>query len=141
MRESFRIGFRWASGLKSTHRNMESALQHPEVVTEYLRKECSLGRMLGPFPESRGLPHLHISKFGVISKGQNTGKFRLITDLSHQTGYSINDGIDPHLCSLTYTSVEVAVEASRWGQCALLEKGGLSLSTDTCSPTGQDTPG
>ncbi len=123
LREGFRIGFKREVRLKSTNRNMESALQHPEVVTEYIEKECALGRMLGPFPTTEGLPLLHISRFGVIPKGHNTGKFRLITDLSHPAGNSINDGVDPHLCSLTYTSVEeVAAEASRSGQGALLAK-------------------
>ena len=51
---------------------MESALQHPEVVTEYLQKECALGQMLGPFPTSAELPQLHVSCFGVIPKGHNT---------------------------------------------------------------------
>ena len=50
---------------------MESALQHPEVVTEYLQKECTLGQMLGLFPTSVELPQLHVSCFGVISKGHN----------------------------------------------------------------------
>ncbi len=123
LREGFRIGFKREVRLKSTNRNMELALQHPEVVTEYIEKDCALGRMLGLFPTTKGLPLLHISRFGVIPKGHNTGKFRLITDLSHPAGNSINDGLDPHLCSLTYTSVEeVAAEASRSGQGALLVK-------------------
>lgn len=42
----------------------------------------------------------------MIPKGRNTGKWRLITILSYPPGYSVNDGIDPTLCSLTYTTVE-----------------------------------
>ena len=100
---------------------MESAKQHPEVVSEYLHKECSLGRMLGPFPETSQLPPLHISRFGVIPKGHNTRRFRLITDLSFPPGSSVNDGIDPDFCSLAYTTVdEVAAQAASLGRGTLL---------------------
>jgi len=79
--------------------------------------------MLGPFPTTAHLPQLHISCFGVIPKGHNTGKFRLITDLFHPTGQSVNNDIDPDLCSLTYTKVEqVAATTAQRGQGALLAK-------------------
>jgi hypothetical protein len=77
---------------------------HPEVIQAYLDKECAAGRMHGPFssPALGGLPPLQVNRFGVITKGHNTGKWRLITDLSYPPGLSVNDGIDPELCSLTY---------------------------------------
>ena len=119
----FRVGFQYNSPLKPAQANMESANQHPEVISEYLHKECSLGRMLGPFPEPLQLPRLHVNRFGVIPKGHNTGKFRLITDLSFPPGQSVNDGIDPSLCSLVYTTVdEVAAQAAALGRGALLAK-------------------
>ncbi len=42
----FRIGFRHGAPLHSATRNMPSAIAHPEVVTTYLEKEQSLGRLL-----------------------------------------------------------------------------------------------
>ncbi len=99
LKDGFRVGYSRNYPLKSTNHNMESATQHPEVVEEYLHKECALNRMLGPFPCTDHLPRLHISRFGVIPKGHNTGKFRLITDLSSPAGQSVNDGIDSELCS------------------------------------------
>ena len=123
LQSGFRIGFRYDSPLRSATSNMLSAADHPEVVTNYLQKEVSLGRMLGPFHDTSGLPQLHINRFGVIPKGHNTGKWRLITDLSHPQDFSVNDGIDPALCSLTYTSVdEIAETAAHLGPCALLAK-------------------
>ena len=93
------------------------------MVSEYLRKEQAQGRMLGPFADTTSLPLLHFNRFGVIPKGHNTGKWRLITDLSFPEGASVNDGIDPSLCSLTYSSVEeVADEVARLGAGALLAK-------------------
>ncbi len=107
LQHGFRIGFRHGAPLQSATKNMESARLHPQVMTDYLQKECSLGRMLGPFFEAEPLPRLHFNRFGVIPKGTNTGKFRLITDLSFPTARSVNDGITPDLCTLAYTTVDV----------------------------------
>ena len=51
-------------GYQSPHRdtrapNLPSAAVHPEAVTDYLRKECSAGRMAGPFPR-RPSPHFTV---------------------------------------------------------------------------------
>lgn len=105
--------------------NMESARQHPDIVSIYLAKEQSLGCMLGPFSKemSSHLPALHINRFGVIPKGHNMGKWRLITDLSYPHGQSVNDGIDPSLCSLVYSTVDdVADVVVKLGRDALLSK-------------------
>ena len=71
--------------------------------------------MLDSFVDRSGFKSIHISRFGVIPKGHNTGKWRLITDLSYPPGYSVNDGIDPNICSLRYTTVEDVASA-----CAVL---------------------
>ena len=69
------------------------------------------------------MPPLHINRFGVIPKVHNTGRWRLITDLSHPPSQSVNDGIDPTLCSLTYSSVEqVAAVAAGYPAGARLAK-------------------
>ena len=60
---------------------------------------------------------------GVIPKGHNTGKWRLITDLSYPEHHSVNDGIDPNLCSLRYMSVDTVADiVIRLGRGALLAK-------------------
>ena len=78
--------------------------------------------MIGPLP--RRLEDLcHVSRIGVIPKGHTPGRWRLITDLSFPEAASVNDGISPSLCSITYTTVEkVAVAALSLGQGALLAK-------------------
>ena len=123
--EGFRIGFSSTAPLHSAPRNMLSDRQHPEVVRAYLTNECALGRMLGPFPPALipQLPPLQVNRFGVKPKGHNSGKWRLITDLSYPPGLSVNDGIDSNLCSLTYSSVEqVAAVAASFLPGALLAK-------------------
>ena len=63
------------------------------------------------------------SRFGVIPKGHNTGRWRLITDLSYPPGESVNDGKEAELCSLVYTSIDqVARVAAGYEQGALLAK-------------------
>ena len=79
--------------------------------------------MLGPFPPSDGLPPLYINRFGVIPRGHNTGKWRLITDLSFPPRASVNEGIDPELCCLSYVSVdEIANIVMHLGIGALMAK-------------------
>ena len=105
----FRIGFTNApSALKAARFNSEGAQEHPEVVSDYLLAEISLGRIAGPFPP-QAVPQVHISRFGVIPKGQ-TGKWRLIVDLSHPKGHSVNDGISKPLCSLKYITIDDAIK-------------------------------
>ena len=125
IKEGFRIGFNQSAPLQSATANMPSALEHPQVVRKYLKEELGRGRLLGPFgaEELRSLPPLHINRFGVIPKGHNSGKWRLITDLSFPPGRSVNDGIAPELCSLTYASVEnVAEVAAGYRRGALMAK-------------------
>ena len=122
IRLGFRIGFVRGHSLKSASANMFSSVQHPDIIQEYISKELDLGRMLGPLDPTCNTT-VHINRFGVVPKGHNTGKWRLITDLSYPPGHSVNDGIDPELCSLHYTSVDdVATVAVELGQGALMTK-------------------
>ncbi len=141
LRQGFRIGFQPGSPLRSASANMKSAYDHPSIVTAYLQKECSLGRMLGPFTHMETLPPLHINRIGVIPKGLNTGKWRLITDLSFPYDRSVNDGIDPLLCSLAYTTVdEVANLAAQLGTGALLAKVDIEAAYRLVPVHPQDRP-
>ena len=67
------MGFQRGSPLKSAARNLESASLHPEAVNEFIVKELSLGRLLGPFQEDTELLQLHINRIGVVPKGHNAG--------------------------------------------------------------------
>ena len=108
MKEGFRIGFDYAKyRCSSAKKNMVSACKNPTVVTEYLKKELELGRVIGPL--AKGSVNLHVNRFGVIPKPHQPGKWRLIVDMSHPESHSVNDGIEKPLCSLTYASVDEAV--------------------------------
>ena len=71
------------------------------MVRDYLRCERDAGRVLGPIT---GVVKagVHVNRFEVIPKPYQPGKWRLIVDLSHPKGASINDGVDPNLCSVSY---------------------------------------
>ena len=119
--EGFHIGFDRRQPLQSARKNMPSAVQHHTVVSEYVANEKALGHFHGPMPKPQ--PNIHINRFGVIPKGHTLGKWRLITDLSFPPERSVNDGIDPALCSLSYVSVDtVAAAAAAFGPGALMAK-------------------
>jgi len=93
--QGFHIGFtKLPESLKSAQKNLEGKQQCSQVVNEYLSEELATGQVVGPFP-LRAVLQVHISQFGVISKGQ-TGKWRLIVDLSHPRGHSVT----PNHCVL-----------------------------------------
>ena len=104
----FRIGFNRQTTLGQVSQNMPSASQNPEVVTAYLQRELHEKRVIGPLPLSMGHGIIHTSRFGVIPKRHQPGKWRLILDLSFPQGASVNAGIDRELSSLQYVTVDHA---------------------------------
>ena len=111
IRCGFRIGFGYRSRAgPEVSKNMRSASEHPEPIDAYVRSELSTGRMIKVPADSLGL---RISRFGVIPKPHQPGKWRLITDLSSPKGRSVNDGVDPMLCSVSYASVDDALRCIR----------------------------
>ena len=101
---------------------MPSPAAHPDVISKYVGDEVSGGRIFGPFLKG-AIPNLQINRIGVVPKGHTPGKWRMITDLSFPDGASVNDGIDPQLCSLRYTIVDrVARAAQCLGRGALFAK-------------------
>ncbi len=102
----FRVGFgNSRAKLKSRGRNMKSASENPGVVESYLREEVYQDRVVPVQADEVGT-WIHTSPFGVIPKKRNSGKWRLIVDLSSPEGMSVNDGVDKALCSLVYISLD-----------------------------------
>ena len=77
IQRGFRIGYQHSSHICiPAKRNMQSAYLNPTVVSEYIAKECSAGRLLGPVPAPQP-PLLQINRFGVIPPKKPTGKVAL----------------------------------------------------------------
>ena len=94
------------------------------MVESYLAGEVPAGRIIGPLSSSTtSKVRVHINRLGVIPKGRASGKWRLITDLLFPEGRSVNDGIDPLMCSLRHTTVDkTACAAGCMGVGTLLAK-------------------
>ena len=121
--QGFRVGFNYRQGsLVSAYKNLSCALQHMKVVDEYLQNELSHRLVSGPFKKEE-VPQVHISRFGVMPKNYQPDKWRLIVDLSFPKGHSVNDGVSKPLCSLSYITVDDALEEiCRTGSDCLLAK-------------------
>ena len=92
------------------------------MIDEYLEEETRLGHVIGPL-DAQEVEGIQISRFGVIPKPHKPGQWRLILDLSHPVGLSVNDGIDEKLSSLSYVSVDEIVNTMlSLGQGAMLAK-------------------
>ena len=85
IQEGFKIGVDYSHFTCGKVRsNMLSATRNAAVVEDYLKKECALGSVLGPF--EKGSLKVHVNRFGVIPKPHQPGKWRLIVDLSDSMG-------------------------------------------------------
>ena len=124
IRNGFWIGYNYGSGLQAAEvvKNMHSARMHPEPIDNYIKEELRHGRIIRLKDDERS-KGIRVSRFGVIPKRHQPGKWRLITDLSSPKGFSVNDGIDASLCSVSYASLDDAVRIiMRLGKGALLAK-------------------
>ncbi|MCG8045582.1 MAG: hypothetical protein JAY66_07850 [Candidatus Thiodiazotropha taylori] len=88
-------------------KKLKSANIRPEIVRQKIQAEIEAGRVAGPF-HARPIKNLRISPLGLVPKHE-PGQFRLIHHLSYPSGNSVNDFIDPDLCSVLYTSFDEAV--------------------------------
>ena len=88
----FPLSLRHADKLHNTNvTNHPSATLHPRAVEEYLLSEKAKGAILGPFK--------HIQEEGfhcspLLTRPKDTDKRRVILNLSHPQGCSVNDFVD-----------------------------------------------
>ncbi|XP_062511310.1 uncharacterized protein LOC134187209 [Corticium candelabrum] len=85
---------------------MKTAKANAAVIDSYLQEECAAARI--SCPDERRAAEAHISPMDVIPKAHQPGRWRLIVDLLSPRAASVNDGIAPNLCSLSYVSIDVA---------------------------------
>ena len=107
IRDGFRIGVFGPVSVHLSSQNHPSCLVCPAAVGSYLSSEQSAGRLLGPLWCS---DHVHISHVGLVPKGHQVESWRMIVDLFHSSGRSVNNLIPSDLCSLCYPSVDDTVD-------------------------------
>ena len=123
----FRIGFDHKSLLRPAPNNFLSVSDNPTTVDQYISSEVAAGHLM-----VSSSPHTRWNPIGIIPKLHQPGKFRLIVDLSAPHGNSVNDGIDPDLCSLEYITVDQAARlVARYGRGALMAKTDLQAAYRT----------
>ena len=105
-------------------KNLKSASDHPEIVKQKLQSEIQQGQMAGPFP-MQPISTMRIFPIGLVEK-KTPGEYRLIHHLSYPEGDSVNDCIDPALCTVHYTSFDEAIHMIQdMGQNCLMAKGDI----------------
>ena len=105
--DGFRIGFEGLD-VDFTAPNLKSALENVPLINLYLENEISLGRIAGPF-DSKPMFPFRTNPIGVVPK-KTPGKFRSILNLSYPKGNSVNDFIQKDDFSLTYVTVDKAIQ-------------------------------
>ena len=93
--------------MPSDAKNLKSALEQPGVVRQKIQAEIEKGRVAGPFI-NHPIKTLRVSPIGLVPK-KEPNQFRLIHHLSYPPGNSLNDFIDPKLCSVQYTRFDEAI--------------------------------
>ena len=105
--DGFNNGFRIpysGSRVKRISINHGSAYTKPDIIKSRLEEEIELGRVAGPFSQPP-IQNLIVSPIGLVPKS-TPGEFRLIFDLSHPQGASINSGISKDDSSVIYTNFD-----------------------------------
>ena len=97
------------TGFSQIWSHMPLASLQLSVIDDYLSTELAKGCLAGPF-SSPLLPHLHISRFGVIPKKHQPGKWRLILDLSSPDGHSVNDDIRKDPFTVQYMKIDDIID-------------------------------
>ncbi|XP_029912014.1 uncharacterized protein LOC115362289 [Myripristis murdjan] len=130
----FRVGV--VSSLSSSYvsKNLQSAIQEPDLVSQLLKKELDKGYLIGPFNSSL-FPVFRTSPVGIATR-KYSGKKRLIVDLSAPRSGpvpSINSLIPPAPFSLHYSTVDNAIKLIKLsGQGAWLSKADITDAFKIC---------
>ncbi len=106
--EGFQVGASGRLMARSTARNHPSCASCPAAVNSFTTAEQGAGRMV--IPRQPALHDTHVSPIGLVPKGHSGTAWRMIVDLSHPRGRSLNDLISPDVCTLSYPSIDDAVD-------------------------------
>ena len=109
LRDGFSLGC-CATITPSFPRNLKSAMQNQDKVSQALLKELRNRHIAGPFFKPP-IPNLHCSPIGARLKPDDS--VRIILDLSQPTNNSVNGGICKEEYSVQYEPFDVATDMVR----------------------------
>ena len=138
-RYGFDIGFRGSfDDPNARPRNLRSALNNADLVSEAIFKELSRGHTSGPFPFAP-FTHTHCSPIGSAPKPD--GSVRLILDLSSPRGQSVNDGISKEEYTCKYAKFDDALSIVLFlGPGAYLAKADIKHAFRICPVMPEQWP-
>lgn len=103
------VGFS-GTGKSQICKNLRSALDYSDFVSQKLQDSISKQHVHGPFP-SPPLPDFVCSPLGTVTRPRNPSKRRVINHLSWPRMKSVNDGIPDSEGKIKYEMFEEAVRA------------------------------
>ena len=106
LKYGFDIGFRGQT-VPTQPKNLRSAMDNEELVTQAILKEIRRGHTAGPFSDPP-FTVVHCSPLGAVVK--KDGTCRLVLDLSQPKGCSINEGILKEDYAVEYTHFDRATD-------------------------------
>ncbi len=108
--QGFRLGFAGDRSRRLLQPNLPSAAVYPDLIWEKIAKEVETGRVAGPF-ETPPFKSFVQSPIGLVPKGGEPGKFRMIFHLSAPSPeLSVNGQTPRNLCSVHYHDFDEAVK-------------------------------
>ena len=107
------------------YQSWPSAIELYDDVSKSINEDLAYGRVVGPWT-SPPVDGYTASPLGAFKRA-GSDKVRVIHDLSHPPGFSVNDSIDPDLYSLQYITVDqVAQRCASYSTPGWLAKSDLS---------------
>ena len=112
-----------------------------KIIANHISVELGKRRLISPLPPA-WKSVVHVNYLGLVLKGQNSGKFLMITDLSFPHGSSVNVWISLDLTSLSYITVDnMADIVHELGRVTVSKSGHRSIiPAHTCPPAGSHAP-
>ena len=101
-----------SSKLLQAKGNISSTRLHPRAVDGYVEAEKHEGCLVGPIPPELH-KHCQLSPISLIPQTHQPGRWCLIVDLFSPPNGTVNDWIDPVLCSMQYATIDQAVSLIR----------------------------
>ena len=104
----FKIGFTGVPRNNAVIQNSPSTFEFSNATANHFEKEIAANRFIGPF-DYPPFDSFQINPINIIPK-KEPNKFRVIVNLPHPEGFSINNGIPDLYANVSYSSLSDAIK-------------------------------